>query len=62
MRIGERAILPAVGAADPSTLVLADGFCCRSQIVDGTERRALQLAEVPRMAGRENEAASGERS
>ncbi len=62
VRIGERAILPAVRAADPSTLILADGFSCRSQIADGTGRHALHLAEVLRMAGRENGAASGERS
>ena len=60
VRIGERAILPAVRAADPSTLILADGYSCRSQIADGTGRRALHLAEVLRMAGQRNGAARGD--
>ncbi len=60
--IGERAILPAVRSADPSTLIPADGYSCRSQNADGTGRRALHLAEVLRMAASENRAASGVRS
>ncbi len=60
--IGERAILPAMRSADPRTLILADGYSCRSQIGDGTGRRALHLAEVLRMAAHENRAAGGERS
>ena len=47
---GERVLLPAVRAADPETLVLADGFSCRTQIVQETGRIALHLAEVLRMA------------
>jgi FAD/FMN-containing dehydrogenase/Fe-S oxidoreductase len=43
----ERALLPAVRAAAPDTLVLADGFSCRTQIEDaGTGRRPVHLAEV----------------
>jgi Fe-S oxidoreductase len=43
----EQALLPAVRAADPATLVLADGFSCRTQIEDAaTGRRAVHLAEV----------------
>ncbi|MEU7866383.1 FAD-binding and (Fe-S)-binding domain-containing protein [Dactylosporangium sp. NPDC049140] len=43
----EQTLLPAVRAADPGTLVLADGFSCRTQIEDaGTGRRAVHLAEV----------------
>ncbi|GIG90522.1 FAD-binding and (Fe-S)-binding domain-containing protein [Plantactinospora endophytica] len=43
----ERVLLPAVRDADPATLVLADGFSCRTQIDDGdTGRRAVHLAEV----------------
>ncbi len=49
MRIGERGILPAVREAPEDTLVLADGFSCRSQIAHATGRRALHLAEVLRM-------------
>jgi FAD/FMN-containing dehydrogenase/Fe-S oxidoreductase len=43
----ERVLLPAVRDADPSTIVLADGFSCRYQIGEaGTGRRARHLAEV----------------
>jgi FAD/FMN-containing dehydrogenase/Fe-S oxidoreductase len=44
--IGEQELLPRVRAAAPETLVLADGYSCRTQIEQGTDRRALHLAEV----------------
>lgn len=44
--VGERVLLPAVRAADSDTVVLADGFSCRTQIAQGTSRRAEHLAEV----------------
>ncbi|MGH7902792.1 MAG: FAD-binding and (Fe-S)-binding domain-containing protein [Candidatus Dormibacteraceae bacterium] len=47
---GERVLLPAVRAAAPDTLVLADGFSCREQIEQATGRTALHLAQVLRMA------------
>ncbi|MDQ3615355.1 MAG: FAD-binding oxidoreductase [Actinomycetota bacterium] len=43
---GERVILPAVREAAPGTSVLADGFSCRTQISQGTSRRAHHLAEI----------------
>jgi FAD/FMN-containing dehydrogenase/Fe-S oxidoreductase len=43
---GERVLLPAVRAADPDTVIMADGFSCREQIAQLTDRRALHLAEV----------------
>jgi Fe-S oxidoreductase len=47
MACAEQALLPAVRAADPDTLVLADGFSCRTQIAQaGTGRHALHLAEA----------------
>ncbi len=46
MRIGEQFLLPAVRAAAPDTLLVADGFSCRAQITAGTGRRALHTAEV----------------
>jgi FAD/FMN-containing dehydrogenase/Fe-S oxidoreductase len=49
MAVGERALLPAVRAA-PEAIVIADGFSCRTQIEQGTGRRAWHLAEV--LAGR----------
>jgi Fe-S oxidoreductase len=44
----ERALLPAIHAAAPDALLLADGFSCREQISQLTGRRALHLAEVAR--------------
>lgn len=45
--IGELGVLPAVRAAPPGALVLADGFSCRVQIEQGgTGRRAMHLAEA----------------
>jgi FAD/FMN-containing dehydrogenase/Fe-S oxidoreductase len=52
---GERVLLPRVRSAPPDTLVLADGFSCRTQIEQGTNRRALHLAEVIRLAMRAEE-------
>jgi FAD/FMN-containing dehydrogenase/Fe-S oxidoreductase len=49
---GERVILPAVRAAEQHTIVLADGFSCRGQIEQGTDRQALHLAEVLALARR----------
>jgi len=49
-QIGERMLLPAVRQAAPETLIIADGFSCREQIAQCTERHALHLAEVIAMA------------
>jgi Fe-S oxidoreductase len=46
LAIAERALLPAIRAAGPDALLLADGFSCREQIRQLTGRRALHLAEV----------------
>jgi Fe-S oxidoreductase len=50
---GERRLLPAVRDAAPDTIVVADGFSCREQIRQLTDRRALHLAQVLRMALRD---------
>jgi FAD/FMN-containing dehydrogenase/Fe-S oxidoreductase len=51
MACAEQALLPAVREADPDTLILADGFSCRTQIEQaGTGRQALHLAEALRLA------------
>lgn len=47
---GERALFPAVRKADPSTLIIADGFSCKGQIEQDTPRHALHLAEVMALA------------
>ncbi len=44
--VAERGLAPAVRAADPDTIVLADGFSCRTQIEQLTGRTAVHLAEV----------------
>ncbi len=49
-KIGEQALLPAVRGADPDTLVITNGFSCYEQIVQGSGRVPLHLAEVIRMA------------
>jgi Fe-S oxidoreductase len=45
-RIGERALLPRVRSSDPETVIIADGFSCREQIEQGTDRPTHHLAEV----------------
>jgi FAD/FMN-containing dehydrogenase/Fe-S oxidoreductase len=47
---GERVILPAVRNAPDDTLIIADGFSCREQIAQNTERRPLHLAQVLHLA------------
>ncbi len=39
-------LLPAIAAAGPDDVVLADGYSCRTQIADLTERRGVHLAEL----------------
>ena len=48
--IGELELLPAVRKAPDDWLIIADGFSCREQIAQNTDRRALHLAEVLQMA------------
>jgi Fe-S oxidoreductase len=50
MKVGEQRLLPAVRRADDDALVIADGFSCREQIAQGSDREALHVAEVARMA------------
>jgi Fe-S oxidoreductase len=50
MRIGERKLLPAVREASKEALVIADGFSCKTQVSELTDRRPLHLAQVMRMA------------
>ena len=44
--IGELALLPAVRAQAPETLIVASGFSCREQIEQLTGRATLHLADV----------------
>jgi Fe-S oxidoreductase len=51
MQCGEQALLPAVRDADRDTIVIADGFSCKTQIEQsGTGRHALHVAQVIKMA------------
>ncbi len=47
---GERVLLPRVRQADRDTLIIANGFSCREQIAQTTQRRALHIAQVLQMA------------
>src|SRR5256885_9665856 len=47
---GERALLPAVRRAAKDTLIITDGFSCREQIRQMTDRQALHIAQVLQMA------------
>ena len=49
---GERVLLPEVRSAGERTLIVTSGFSCREQIVQGTGRTPLHLAEVLRLAQR----------
>ena len=53
MKVGERMLLPAVRSAPKDALIVADGFSCRTQIGQTTDRHALHLADVIEMAQRE---------
>jgi len=50
MNIGELVLLPAVRRAPKETLIIADGFSCREQIRQGTDREALHTAQVLQLA------------
>ena len=44
--VAENALLPALRSAAATTVVLADGFSCRTQIADLAGRPALHLAQL----------------
>ncbi len=50
MACAERVLLPAVREDSPATVVVADGFSCRTQISQGTDCRALHTAGILAMA------------
>lgn len=53
IKCGERVLLPAVREAPRDALIISDGFSCREQIAQTTDRQALHLAQVMQMALRE---------
>ena len=46
MQMGELQLFPAIRQSDPEDWIIANGMSCRHQIQDGTQRRALHLAEA----------------
>lgn len=46
LAVAEQQLLPAVRAAGPDTVVLADGFSCRTQLDDLTDVRAIHLSQL----------------
>ncbi len=50
MKIAERVLYPRVREAERDTIILSDGFSCREQIMHGTRRQGMHLAEVIQMA------------
>ena len=44
--LGERVLLPAVRSAASDTILISDGFSCREQISQNTDRHAIHFAEV----------------
>ena len=50
VQAGERVLAPLVRSLPESTVLIADGFSCKTQIEQLTGRRALHLAQVVKMA------------
>jgi FAD/FMN-containing dehydrogenase/Fe-S oxidoreductase len=48
--LGERELFPKARGKDDDTLVIADGFSCRTQLTQGTGINGLHLAEVLKLA------------
>ncbi len=55
VKAGERVLLPAVRNAGDTTLIVADGFSCREQIEQETNRKGMHLAQVLQMGLRESD-------
>ncbi len=53
LAVGELVLLPAVRNAAKDQLIVANGFSCREQIRQTTDRGAMHLAQVIQMAHRE---------
>jgi hypothetical protein len=59
-KIGEHGILPAVRRSGLSEMIISDGFSCREQIAQMSERRGLHIAEVLQIAIRQGPARAHE--
>jgi Fe-S oxidoreductase len=49
-KCGERVLLPAVRDAPKEAVILTDGFSCREQVEQATDRKPMHLAELCKMA------------
>jgi hypothetical protein len=50
VQVGEHSLLPAVRRTELSTVIVADGFSCREQVSQLSNRHALHFAEVLKLA------------
>ncbi len=50
IKAGEQLLLPKVREADDTTIIISDGFSCREQIEQETDRKGMHLAQVLQMA------------
>ncbi|TKK67275.1 FAD-binding oxidoreductase [Ilyomonas limi] len=50
IKAGEQLLLPAIRKAATSTIIISDGFSCREQIEQETDRKGMHLAQVLQMA------------
>ncbi len=50
IKAGELKLLPAVREADKDTVIITNGFSCREQIEQETDRKGLHMAQVIQMA------------
>jgi Fe-S oxidoreductase len=55
MKCGERVLLPEVRKAPKENVIVADGFSCREQIAQTTDRQALHPAQVVQMSLRDDQ-------
>jgi Fe-S oxidoreductase len=62
MACAERVLLPALRAAPPDALVIANGFSCREQVAQATGRLPRHLAEVLAAALRDRSSTARGRS
>lgn len=50
MQVGEHRFFPIMRDAEKDTILIADGFSCKTQLEQGSDRRALHIAQVIKMA------------
>jgi Fe-S oxidoreductase len=44
--VAEQQLLPAVRSAGSGTVILADGYSCRTQLTDLSDRQGIHLAQL----------------